>query len=373
MISKLFNLLKGKSYSLNLIYINKNQLIKNYLYLKSLHENIQIAPVLKSNAYGHGIKEMGEIIDDLNPPFICVDSLYEAYQLTNAGIKSDVLIMGYVDPQNLIRKKLAFSFAVWDLSSAKALNKYQKGASIHIFVDTGMHREGVLLEDLENFIDALKRFENLNIKGLMSHLAMADKPSHSLTKLQIKNFKKAKEICKKKGLTLDWFHFGGGVANLTIEKLPCNIIRTGKILYGVGTLTKNTGLKPVMKITTRLVQIKKIRKGSKVGYDGTYEAKKDMIIGILPLGYNDGLDRRLSSKGVVLVDGTFCSIIGRISMNLTTIYIDKVNNPTIGQEVVVYSDNSDDLNSIQNAASVCGTTPYVLLVNLDSSTKRIIV
>ncbi len=110
-----------------------------------------------------------------------------------------------------------------------------------------------------------------------------------------------------------------------------------------------------------------------MGYDGTYTAKKDMVIGILPIGYNDGLDRRLSGKGSVEIKKTVCPIIGRISMNLTTIDIDKVKNPTTGQKAIVFSDNPDNPNSIQSAALICETTPYVLMVNLDSSTKRIIV
>jgi alanine racemase len=118
----------SKSYPLNKILISKEQLIANYQYLASLQEGVAVGPVLKSNAYGHGIKEVGKIIDTQKPPFICVDSLYEAFQLQKVGIKSEILITGYIDPRSLQGKKLPFSYTVFDLDQLKNIAKYQPGA-----------------------------------------------------------------------------------------------------------------------------------------------------------------------------------------------------------------------------------------------------
>src|SRR5581483_5638239 len=146
MLEPFSKFLKRKSYPLNKIYLSQKNLFHNYKYLTSLDPKIQIAPVLKSNAYGHGIELMGQVLDRVGVPFLCVDSLFEAYQLKKVGVKTPILIMGYMDPQSLMIKHLPFSYAVYDLALAKAINDYQKGAEVHIFVDTGMHREGVGIE-----------------------------------------------------------------------------------------------------------------------------------------------------------------------------------------------------------------------------------
>ena len=306
MIDQLLNILKRDYQTLNLIEISKANLIHNYKFLTSL-KKIRIAPVIKSNGYGHGIINIAQILEqgcaDSHVPFFCVDSLYEAYELLKAKIKTQILIMGYTDPENFRVKKLPFSFAVFDLETARILNKYQPNCKVHIFVDTGMNREGVPLNDLANFLQEIKKLSNIKIEGLMSHLASADDAKDALNNIQIK----------------------------------------------------------ILKANER------------VGYGGTFLAKKEIIIGILPIGYYDGLDRRLSNKGYVKIDNIFCKIIGKVSMNITTIDISKVKNPYIGQEVIVYSSNPQDKNSISNNAKICNTIPYELLVNLASSTRRIMV
>lgn len=381
---------RKKSYPLNKILISKDALLNNYQYLASINPQIKIAPVLKSNAYGHGITLVGKIMDSLNPPFLCVDSLYEANLLKDAGVKTTILIMGYIDPLNLKRKKLPYSYSVWDIEQAKVINEYQKGASVHIFVDTGMGREGVRVrcqrsdircqnpqDCLLHFIESLKKLKNINIVGLMTHLAISEDGKNPLTQKQILNFKISQEIASSANLKLKWIHVGGGMAALSLKNPPCNLIRAGKILYGVIPSEINSNLKPALKFISKIVQIKKIKKGDRVGYDGTFIADKEMTMAVLPIGYNDGLDRRFSSdlcngKCGVLVEKTWCSILGRVSMNITTIDISNVKNPFVGQEVVVYSNDNQDPNSLENTSKTIEKIPYDLMVHLDASIKRIV-
>lgn len=373
MLSLLRKILGRESYPLNKIYISKQRLVDNYKYLSSLNPNVKIAPVLKSNAYGHGIELVGKTLDTLAsqglalqpPPFFCVDSLFEAYRLQKAGVKSQILIMGHIDPRSLKGKKFPFHFAVFDIAQAEAINQYQKSSPIHLFIDTGMHREGIRIEHLDAL---LNRLIHLNVVGLMSHLASSDDPKSEISKLQITNFKKAKLLCLEKGLNIKWFHLGGSMAVINNLADECNLIRAGKALYGAGDFPKQ--IKPALKLTTKIAQINLVKKGEKVGYSGTYKAPKDMNIGILPLGYNDGVDRRLSNKGVVTINKAECPIIGMISMNVTTIDLTGVKKPFLGQKVVVFSDNPKDKNSIQNAAKSCQTIPHDLLVHLNSATRR---
>ncbi len=386
----MLNILKfiKKDYqTLNKIEVSKSNLIHNYKYLSSLNQKIKIAPVIKSNGYGHGIVNVAKILDWQKPPFFCVDSLYEAYELLKVNITTPILIMGYTDPENFKVKKLPFSFALFDLETAQVLNEYQKGCKVHIFVDSGMNREGIPLSELPKFLHEIKKLSNIKIEGLMSHLASSDNIKDPLNVLQIKNFKKALEICETNGIKLKWIHIQNSDGlELNLKGCNLNMARVGLALYGISTNPKLSktrtlrtqmgtfrALKPVLTLNTKIIQIKKLNKGDRVGYNGTFVAKRPTTLGVLPIGYYDGVDRRLSNKGWVIVDGQPCKIVGRVSMNITTVNISNVPNPKIGDEVFVYSNSRSDKNSIENAAKICRTIPYDILVHLATSTKRIIV
>lgn len=418
---RIFKRLLRKPFTpLNIITISKSRLISNYENLSKVNPKIKIAPVLKSNAYGHGIKLVGKILDQSGAPFLCVDSLYEAFQLRSiAKVQTPILIMGYIHPKSLSIKKLPFSFSIYNLEHAQVLNEYQKGSKVHIFVDTGMHREGISMEELPEFLEGLKKLKNIEVEGLMSHLAEPDKPDSELTKTQITNFLKAKKLYQefsltpiKSGLTTRgwkadiWFHLGGSYGLSNKLTVGCNLVRVGRALYGIDesparngthsvaggdTKTRNLKLSPILKHTSTIVQIKKIKKGDKVGYSGTFVAPKDMSIGVLPLGYNDGIDRRLSNRGVVGIPTSrrlrgasesgegvegrtiFCPIIGLVSMNITTIDLSSVKAPFLGQVAVVFSDNSKDPNSVVNASRRGGVLPHEMLIHIAESTKRVVI
>lgn len=373
MLSRLANLFKKGYQVLNLIEVSKNNLTHNFKYLSSF--KMKVAPVVKSNGYGHGITNVAKILDRQNAPFFCVDSLYEAYQLLRAKIKTPILITGYTNPQNLAVKKLPFSYAVYIVDLLEVISKYQPNSGVHIFVDTGMRREGVTIEALPKFLETVKKYPNIQVSGIMSHLASTRGSDDLIFKSQIKNFKKALNIFKKYKIKPKWVHIAasGGLINSETRKIISqisNLCRAGLALYGLGN---DPNLKPALKLITHIAQIKTLKRGKTTGYDGTFKAKKDLTIGILPMGYNDGIDRRLSNKGMVTVNGVNCPIIGRVSMNITTVDLSRMINPQVGQEVVVFSDNPADPNCMERAAQICKTIPYDILVGLATSTKRVVI
>jgi alanine racemase len=366
--------LLGRSYKpLNLIQLSKSALDNNYRYLNSLNKNIKIAPVLKSNAYGHGLILVANELDSFCPPFFCVDSLFEAYELLKIRIKTPILIMGYFDPQSLQTKKLPFSFAVFTRKQIISINKYQPQAKIHVFVDTGMHREGVQINELENYLTFIKSQTKLQIEGLMSHLAQANKPNNIYTIKQIEIFRQAQEIAHKLDIFPKWIHLANssGLLNSKIYGNSLgNISRTGLAVYGIDPDGKDKKLKPILKYITQIAEVKEINKGDMLGYDFTYKVKRKMKIAILPLGYNDGVDLRFSNIGYVQVNKIYCPIIGRVSMNITTIDVTQINHVYEGQKAEIFSDDIEDKNSIENAAKLAKTIPYDLLIHLSQTTKR---
>lgn len=372
MLTKTLQLLRIKSgyIPLNTVYISKHALQSNLSYLQSMHPNTRIAPVLKSNAYGHGLIGTAKILDTKNCPFFCVDSLYEAYTLKQADIKTPILILGYVDPDNLKYKKLPFQYVVSDPETLRLIHQYQPQAGIHIEVNTGMNRLGIAIEALPNLITTAQKLGS-NIVGCMSHFAHAEDPSSELTTYQIAQFEKAVAIFQAHGINPPYTHLAASAAFFTMPNLPYTMARIGKALYGLEPLGKhNELLKPAVRVTSKLVQIHELKEGEYVGYGGTFKAPKQMLLGIVPLGYFEGLDRRLSNKGSVSIRGTVCPIIGRISMNITTIDISAVKTPIIGDEIVIFSDNPSAPNSFHNAAKTAETIAHELLVHITPSIRR---
>lgn len=377
----ILSLLKKRYRTLNTIEISAERLKQNYQYLFK-NSDLLIAPVLKSNAYGHGIVQVAKIFDDIDAPFFCVDSLHEAYQLLKAHIRTPILIMGYTTPENLQVKKLPFSYAVYTEEMLEAVKLYQPHAGVHLFVDTGMHREGVALEDLESFVSKALSL-GLKIEGLMSHFAMADKPNAQQTKQQVACFVQAQEILRSMNVFPKFVHIAASSGVLHAKKMPKqvehdgsilgNVGRVGIALYGIDPEGKNTQLKPALSLTTTIAQIKQIKKGEKIGYDFTFTAKKNMKVAILPIGYNDGVNRKLSNNGVVQYKNTYCPIVGRVSMNITIVDVSFTRNAQVGDEVIIYSANPKDKNSVVNVAKSCGVIPYEILVQLHASTKRVVI
>jgi len=364
----------GKNYvPLNVVEVSKSALIHNYEYLTKL-AGIPVAPVLKSNAYGHGIELVGKILDPLSLPLFCVDSIYEAYQLLKIRVKTPILVMGYVSGENLKIKKLPFSFSVYTNEMLENIKKYQPQAPVHIFVDTGMHREGVPLKNLEDFIKRAQKI-NLKIEGIMSHFAKPDAPFSVNTERQIENFEKALKIGKSLGIMFKYVHLFAsvGIANIKDYSISTNMARVGKALYGIDVVKNSTKLKPALTLKSTIIQIKNLKKGERVGYDFVFKAPRNMKTAVLPIGYNDGVNRRLSNKGFVKLNGTYCQIIGRVSMNITEIDITNVKNPRVGQKVTIFSNNPKDKNSIFNASKICDAIPYELMVHIYPSTRKILV
>ncbi len=356
---------------LNKILLFKENFEHNYKYLSSINPNVKIAPVLKSNAYGHGIKQIGPMMDSFGPPFLAVDSIYEAYELEKAGVKSPILIMGYVDPENLRFKKLPFMYSVFSMEYAEMIHKYQPSAKLHVFVDTGMNREGIRIDEFDVFVKKIETSPiKLNIAGLMSHFADADSEDITFTKMQVQNFNRAVKVLENSKVKLEFKHIAASFGTLKLnelKELDCNIARTGLAIYGYG----DDNLKPALRLTTKIAQVKKVLQGEQIGYNGTFTAPADIHIGILPIGYANGIDRRLSNKGVITITKQQCRILGRVSMNITTIDISNLKQiENQSTNVVVISEDPQAINSLENISKICETISYELLIHLDPSIRR---
>lgn len=362
--------------TLNLIKVNGRALKKNFTYFQKDNPQAKIAPVLKSNAYGHGLTLVGRFISQNLPqaPFLVVDSLYEAWELEKAGVCWPTLVIGYTKPTNFkISRKLRFHLPLFDRASATVLANYQPQTKLHLKIDTGMNRLGIKPDQVDDFIKVLRKLSLVDqVVGIYSHLSCAGSNA-AYTHQQVNTFKKVIHQFESAGFCFTWKHIAASAGATLIKDQEFNLIRLGLGFYGYSPLGKDDQLSahlhPALCLTSQIAQIKLVSKGELIGYHG-WPAPRDMKIGILPIGYFDGLDRRLSNQGLVKVAGRYCPIIGQVCMNITMIDLSLVPSPRVGQKVIIIDPDPASRNSLATFAKQTSTIPYDLLVSLSSSTRR---
>lgn len=358
---------RDSSSSLIMISLSRSALLNNLNEFKKLAPQGQIIPVLKSNAYGHGIHLIAQELEKERLPFFAIDSYFEAENLRNEGIKTPLLIIGYVRPETINSSKLKnISYVITSLESLKSIKSKTR---VHLKIDTGMKRQGILPEEKETAATLIKNNPLITLEGICSHFADADGPDATFTMKQITEWNKSVDYFKKEFLDLKYWHISQSAGH-AYKEASANISRLGIGLYGL-TDFQGLNLKPVLEMKTIITGVKKIKAGDLVGYNGTFTAQHDMTIATIPVGYYEGVDRRLSNKGFVKIGNAFCPIVGRVSMNITTVDVSEIPDVKIGDEVIVMSRNKQDKNSIENMAQECGTISYEGTVKIPEQLKRV--
>lgn len=356
------------------VKIMEQNLLHNFLEFQKAVPKFGLAPVLKSNAYGHGLKEVSGILKKVKCSFLAVDSLYEALELKKHGNNHQVLVIGFVFPEQIKNQTFKnISFTITSLSQLEALEGLSTDVRIHLKIDTGMNRQGLGLDQVNQAINVLKNNPHLKFEGLCSHLADADGEEESFTLKQIEIWNSLVEKFKVNFNEIKYLHVSATAGFRFLSKIQANVLRLGLGLYGFNTLGLNLSLKPVLELQSYVVGVKQLKAGESVGYSHTFTASKDMQIAVLPLGYFEGVDRRLSNLGFVKIKGTECAILGRVSMNITTCDVSKVSNVKFLDPVTVISLNPKDLNSVENIAKLCQTIPYEILVHIPQHLRRMVI
>ncbi len=362
------------------VEISKSRLLHNLDEFRKLAPQGSIAPVLKSNAYGHGLFEIASILEqEAGIPFFIVDSYFEAVALRAKNIQTPLLIIGYTRPETMLESRLKdVAFTVTSLETLESLKDASCPVRFHLKIDTGMHRQGIMPEEAEKTLALIKEKAHLVLEGICTHLNDADNSDDSHTRKQIELWNELAKKFRDAFPSLTYVHASATDGHQFTEKIDANISRLGIGLYGLSEnkeILAKLSLKPVMKVKTIITGVKPLKHGGTVGYGNTFTAERDMIIATIPFGYFEGLDRRLSNKGAVEVGEkhVLCPIIGRVSMNITTLDISNVPDAKIGDEVIVISDDTKSANSIVSIASAIGTISYEVAVKITGQLKRIIV
>ena len=348
---------------------------KNYQSFSEKYSPVGIAPVLKSNAYGHGLVEVARVCDELGAPFFVVDSYVEALILRNEQIRAPLLIIGYTLPENIRRCHLeSVAFTVGNIGDLeKIASEADRPTRVHLKIDSGMHRQGVMPHDVPRALDILRHSKLVHLEGIGTHLADADGEALHATHAQISMWNGIVEQVKAVFPHIRYTHCAHTEGSKFSKEIQANAVRLGMGLYGC-TRTSGAAVLPALEMKTIVTSVRTVKKGESIGYNYTFTAPHDMRVATIPTGYAEGVDRRLSNVGALTIGADACPIVGRVSMNITSLDVTGCSREVvIGDEVTVISRDPDAVNSCESMARMCGTIPYEILVHIPSTLRRTII
>ena len=365
------------------IEIDRKAIRHNFgVFKKLISKKTKLMAIVKSNAYGHGLVDFSKEMEKLGADFLGVDSMTEARALRREGIRLPILVLGYTMPElfpEAAKNDISLAVSAFETLAAIQRTKLSKQLNIHIKVDTGMHRQGFLAADLPKILDKLKvESKKLKVEGLYTHFAAAKNPAFPKdTREQIAEFKKWIVALQKAGITPIVHGAASGGAMLFPES-HFDMVRIGIGLYGLWPapevreyLKDHVTLKPALVWKSLITEIKKLPKGSRVGYDLTETLWNDKTIAIVPVGYWHGYPRALSSIGYVMVKGKECRVLGRVSMDMLIIDITAVTNPSVGNEAIIMGGDDHLPVSAAGFAQALDASWYEVVTRLNPLIKRI--
>lgn len=366
----------------NLIEVSRTAILHNLDVFSDISDK-QMIPVLKGNAYGHGIELVAIALKDRMLPYIAVDGYFEALRIREVS-DQPVLIMGAILPENYSRIKYAgFAFVVQDEATIRALGETGKHVKVHLEVNTGMNRYGANPENLTALTKLILGYKNLELEGVMSHLADSDGDDPATVDVAVEKFDACVEMVKAAGGNPAILHVAQSAGSLKAQSKYANAMRLGIGLYGINPFPREhvlaarllPHLKPALQLTSTITKITKLERGDKVSYNYTFTAPKQMTIGVLPIGYYEGawsVARGAYKKtGEVKIGHAFTPIVGRVCMNHTMISLDGID-VKVGDKVVVYSNHPGDKNSVDALAHTYGLFNYAILTSLSSDVRRVL-
>ncbi len=353
---------------------------------------VELTAVIKANAYGHGWQEIAALARETGIRSFAVHSLDEALQLRQAGFQEDILVMSH-PPLARVDAVVAHNFrqVVYTIPMAKAIaaaaTDAQRPVRIHLKIETGTHRQGIPLEDLPHFLNSLLPLNGLIVEGAYTHFAnIEDTTDHTYAFLQLERFQQALNILEQHDVHPTKIHTACSAAILLFPQTHFSMVRLGISQYGLWPSREtflsyahthpHNGrhlLQPVLSWKTRVLQVKTVPAGECIGYGCTYQASRPTRLAVLPVGYADGYDRRLSNQSYVLIRGQRAPVRGRVCMNLTMVDVTDIPGVHPEEEVVLLGKQEKEHITAEQLAAWIGTIPYEVVTRINWTIPRLIV
>ncbi len=350
-------------------------------------QDVLFCAVVKSNAYGHGIAQMVQLLRSVD--WFGVNSVEEGIELQEIGVHKPILVLGHV-PLDLLKEAVMANLrlTIYNRESINVLQKISSRkhpAKVHLKIETGTHRQGILLPEIGDFIEHVSQSEGIILEGVSTHFAnIEDTLNHEYSQKQLAQFHEALRIIKKKFDTPPIIHTACTAATILFPQTHFNMLRAGIGVYGLWPsretfISASMGkirvpdLKPVLTWKTKIVQIKKLSEGSFIGYGCTFRTTRPTIMAVLPIGYADGYDRSLGNNAYVLVKGKRAPVIGRVCMNLIMIDVTDIPGIRLEEEVVLLGTAGGETISAETMAGWAGTINYEIVTRINPLLERRIV
>ena len=360
----------------NCAEINIENLIINIRAIQQKVAPSQVIPVVKADSYGHGAVAVTKRLVKEGFKLFAVAQFQEAMELRESGIAQPILIFGRLFPNEIpIAIKTGFRITLSGKEDIRWIEKagQEKQANVHVNLETGMGRIGVLLDRELDFFDSLLQSQHCIWEGLYSHFSTSDEKDKTYANLQLSRFQKVLSYINKKDKKPSIIHMANSGAILDLPESYFDAVRPGILLYGHYPSTETSRsikLRQVMTLKTFVAHIRKIPAGFPVSYGRRWTAKEPTTIAVLPLGYADGIQRNLTNKGEVLIQGKRYPMVGTVTMD--HIMIDVGNDPIEpGDEVIVWGEGTEGTIQALEVAEKIGTIPYELTCGVSKRVKRV--
>ena len=337
-----------------------------------------VIAVLKADAYGLGVQPIAETVARAGAAAIAVAELSEALAVVHLGLP--VLMLGTVLPDEIEEAlRAGVRIPVAGLEEARAISaaaaRLGVAARCHIALDTGMGRIGVQLREALEVAPRVAELPCVVIEGVYSHFPSASNVHDPISGEQVEGFKALAAALRAEGLDVPWLHIANsdGINNVAAAlKPPFTHVRTGLNLYGLfdNDGAKALDIKPVLAMKARLAQVRTLAAGDTIGYGRTFACPRAMRVGTVAAGYADGLPLALSNRGALLIRGRLCPVVGRVSMDYTTVALDQCDEAQAGDEVFCVGGDFANAIPVSAWAAAKGTHPYEVICSIGRRVER---
>lgn len=340
---------------------------------------VDILAVVKADGYGHGAVAAARVFVGEGAAALGVATVEEGAQLRAAGLRVPILLLGGCFPGQE-DDVLAYDLtpAVWDLGTARALGARAAAENrrllVHLKVDTGMSRLGVLPTEVTAVGLAMAALPGIDVEGVFSHLACAEDMSSPTVAEQVRLFATVLEDLTAVGVCPLRQHLANSAAVMTLPAAHHSMVRPGIMLYGVApdpALESRAGIDPAMRFRTAVLQAKRVPAGTAVSYGQTFRTSRPSMLATVPVGYADGYPRILSNRAHVLVHGRRAPVVGRVCMDLTVVDVTEIDGVHTGDEVVLWGRQGDAEITCGEVAAWADTIPYELLTRVGARVPRL--
>jgi len=376
---------------LSWIEIDRTAILHNVTNLSRLAgDGVSVAAAVKANGYGHGLAQMVEILKDTEVDYLALHSTAEAETARAAGWDRRIMLVGGVAPEEIDAVfRLDLEPTVFEPSCIDLLGEFCRtaklAARVHLKIETGTHRQGLVESELPGVAGTLKKYPEIAVTGISTHFAnIEDTTDHSYAMHQLAEFKRLTDVCRDAGIEPRTRHTACSAAVLLFQDTYFDLVRPGISLYGYWPSREtyvsyrlgggeNSILRPALSFYSRITQIKTVPADSFIGYGCTYRTSSRSKIAILPVGYSDGIDRRLSNLGYVLIKGRRAPIRGRVCMNLIMIDITDIAGVELYDRATIIGRDGDEQITADTHAGWCQTINYEILSRLTPAVPRVII